>query len=127
MPVPQWTITDFTYREPWWKNRGTSFVKRIQINNVLDYPAILILNICLILPLLSSTLNGFDSSMMNSKSHNISYHDRGLVDLRSFRFANLARMARVLQSTARHEVRYAAARFTVTVLFTVVRTHQLRT
>ncbi|KAG1905045.1 general substrate transporter [Suillus fuscotomentosus] len=66
MPVPQWTITDFTYRESWWKNRGTSFVKRIQINNVLDYPAILILNICLILPLLSSTLNGFDSSMMNN-------------------------------------------------------------
>ncbi|KAG1798105.1 general substrate transporter [Suillus plorans] len=49
MPVPQWTITDFTYRESWWKNR-----------------AILILNICLILPLLSSTLNGFDSSMMNN-------------------------------------------------------------
>lgn len=49
MPVPQWTITDFTYRESWWKNR-----------------AILILNICLILPLLSSTLNGFDSSMINN-------------------------------------------------------------
>ncbi|KAG2048457.1 hypothetical protein BDR06DRAFT_991507 [Suillus hirtellus] len=49
MSVPQWTITDFTYRESWWKNR-----------------AILILNICLILPLLSSTLNGFDSSMINN-------------------------------------------------------------
>lgn len=49
MPVPQWTITDFTYRESWWKNRG-----------------ILMLNICLILPLLSSTLNGFDSSMINN-------------------------------------------------------------
>ncbi|KIK45376.1 hypothetical protein CY34DRAFT_542058 [Suillus luteus UH-Slu-Lm8-n1] len=49
MPVPQWTITDFTYRESWWKNRG-----------------ILMLNICLILPLLSSTLNGLDSSMINN-------------------------------------------------------------
>ncbi|KAG1855317.1 general substrate transporter [Suillus subalutaceus] len=49
MPVPQWTITDFTFRESWWKNRG-----------------ILMLNICLILPLLSSTLNGFDSSMINN-------------------------------------------------------------
>ncbi|KAG2034923.1 general substrate transporter [Suillus americanus] len=49
MPVPQWTITDFTYRESWWKNRG-----------------ILMLNICLILPLLSSTVNGFDSSMINN-------------------------------------------------------------
>ncbi|KAG1737263.1 general substrate transporter [Suillus lakei] len=48
MPVPQWTITDFTYRKSWWKNRG-----------------ILMLNICLILPLLSSTLNGLDSSMIN--------------------------------------------------------------
>jgi hypothetical protein len=36
MPVPQWTITDFTYRESWWKNRGTSFVKCLQIHNVLD-------------------------------------------------------------------------------------------
>ncbi|KAG2091206.1 uncharacterized protein F5147DRAFT_723982 [Suillus discolor] len=57
MTIPQWTITDLTYRESWWRNR-----------------AILILNICLILPLLSSTLNGFDLSMIN----------------------NLARMARVL-------------------------------
>ncbi|KAG2133357.1 general substrate transporter [Suillus clintonianus] len=48
MTVPQWTITDFTHRESWWKNRG-----------------ILMLNICLILPLLSSTLNGLDSSMIN--------------------------------------------------------------
>jgi MFS family permease len=49
MPVPQWTITDLIYQESWWKNR-----------------AILMLNICLILPLLSSTLNGFDSSMINN-------------------------------------------------------------
>ncbi|KAG1758503.1 hypothetical protein EDD22DRAFT_189025 [Suillus occidentalis] len=49
MPVPQWTITDFTYRESWWRHRG-----------------ILMLNICLILPLLSSTLNGLDSSMINN-------------------------------------------------------------
>ncbi|KAG0698505.1 hypothetical protein DFH29DRAFT_983856 [Suillus ampliporus] len=49
MTVPQWTIADLIHRESrWWKNRG-----------------ILILNICLILPLLSSTLNGLDSSIIN--------------------------------------------------------------
>ncbi|KAG1744002.1 uncharacterized protein EDB91DRAFT_1124164 [Suillus paluster] len=49
MTVPQRTIADLIHREPrWWNNRG-----------------ILILNICLILPLLSSTLNGLDSSMIN--------------------------------------------------------------
>ncbi|KAJ8585741.1 general substrate transporter [Rhizopogon salebrosus TDB-379] len=48
MTVPQCTIADIIHRGPWWKNRG-----------------ILMLNICLILPLLSSTLNGLDSSMLN--------------------------------------------------------------
>ncbi|KAG2365551.1 general substrate transporter [Suillus spraguei] len=49
MPAPQWTIKDLTYRDSWWKIR-----------------AILMLNICLILPLLSSTLNGLDSSTINN-------------------------------------------------------------
>ncbi|KAG0706797.1 general substrate transporter [Suillus ampliporus] len=48
MEPPECTIADFIHREPWWKNRG-----------------LLALNICLILPLLSSTLNGFDSSILN--------------------------------------------------------------
>ncbi|KAG1886978.1 hypothetical protein F4604DRAFT_1225062 [Suillus subluteus] len=48
MAVPEYTIADFIHRESWWKNRG-----------------LLVLNIYLILPLLSSVLNGLDSSILN--------------------------------------------------------------
>lgn len=48
MAVPEHTIADFIHRESWWKNRG-----------------LLVLNIYLILPLLSSVLNGLDSSILN--------------------------------------------------------------
>lgn len=47
-PVPEWTIVDFIHRGPWWTNRG-----------------ILLLNICLFLPLLTSQTNGMDSSLIN--------------------------------------------------------------
>ncbi|KAK7033140.1 hypothetical protein R3P38DRAFT_3313203 [Favolaschia claudopus] len=47
-PVPDWTVVDFIHRGPWWTNRG-----------------ILLLNICLILPLLTSAANGLDSSLIN--------------------------------------------------------------
>ncbi|KAJ7104145.1 general substrate transporter [Mycena belliarum] len=47
-PVPDWTIVDFIHTGPWWRNRG-----------------ILWLNICLILPLLTSSANGLDSSLIN--------------------------------------------------------------
>ncbi|KAJ7903511.1 major facilitator superfamily domain-containing protein [Mycena olivaceomarginata] len=47
-PVPDWTVVDFIHRGPWWTNRG-----------------ILLLNICLILPLLTSSANGLDSSLIN--------------------------------------------------------------
>ncbi|THV07426.1 hypothetical protein K435DRAFT_333548 [Dendrothele bispora CBS 962.96] len=46
--VPEWTIVDFIHRGPWWTNRG-----------------ILWLNMCLILPLLTSIINGLDSSLVN--------------------------------------------------------------
>ncbi|KAJ7707692.1 general substrate transporter [Mycena rosella] len=46
--VPDWTIVDFIHRGPWWTNRG-----------------ILLLNMCLILPLLTSSANGLDSSLIN--------------------------------------------------------------
>nr|GAT60736.1 hexose transporterarabidopsis thliana mutm homolog-1 [Mycena chlorophos] len=46
--LPDWTIVDFIHRGPWWRNRG-----------------ILLLNLCLILPLLTSTANGLDSSLIN--------------------------------------------------------------
>ncbi|KAG1750805.1 hypothetical protein EDB19DRAFT_1629015 [Suillus lakei] len=48
MAVPEHTIANFIHQESWWKNRG-----------------LLVLNICLILPLLSSALNGLDSSILN--------------------------------------------------------------
>ncbi|KAL0955091.1 hypothetical protein HGRIS_004008 [Hohenbuehelia grisea] len=46
--LPEWTIVDFIHRGPWWHNRG-----------------ILLLNICLLLPLLTSSVNGLDSSLVN--------------------------------------------------------------
>ncbi|EGN99259.1 hypothetical protein SERLA73DRAFT_55023 [Serpula lacrymans var. lacrymans S7.3] len=48
MAVPEWTLADFIHRGYWWHNRG-----------------ILLLNICLLLPLLSAAVNGLDSSMLN--------------------------------------------------------------
>ncbi|KAF5377382.1 hypothetical protein D9757_007985 [Collybiopsis confluens] len=45
---PAWTVVDFIHRGHWWKNHG-----------------ILLLNICLILPLLTSMTNGLDSSLIN--------------------------------------------------------------
>ncbi|KAI0058199.1 general substrate transporter [Artomyces pyxidatus] len=48
MAVPAWTIADFIHRGPWWRNRG-----------------ILLLNIYLLLPLLTSMMNGYDSSLVN--------------------------------------------------------------
>ncbi|KAG2146187.1 uncharacterized protein EDB93DRAFT_1086637 [Suillus bovinus] len=48
MAIPEYTISDFIHRESWWRNRG-----------------LLVLNIYLILPVLSSVLNGLDSSILN--------------------------------------------------------------
>ncbi|THH33177.1 hypothetical protein EUX98_g973 [Antrodiella citrinella] len=48
MTVPEWTIVDFIHRGPWWHNRG-----------------IRSLNILLALPLLTSVINGLDSSLVN--------------------------------------------------------------
>ncbi|KAJ7066971.1 hypothetical protein C8F01DRAFT_1119786 [Mycena amicta] len=47
-PLPDWTVVEFVHRGPWWRNRG-----------------ILLLNLCLILPLLTSVTNGLDSSLIN--------------------------------------------------------------
>ncbi|KAJ7158744.1 general substrate transporter [Mycena filopes] len=46
--LPDWTVVDFIHTGPWWKNRG-----------------ILWLNVCLMLPLLTSSANGLDSSLIN--------------------------------------------------------------
>ncbi|KAF8149918.1 general substrate transporter [Crassisporium funariophilum] len=43
-----WSIVDFIHKDVWWKNRG-----------------ILLLNICLLIPLLTSVVNGLDSSLVN--------------------------------------------------------------
>ncbi|KAG2147560.1 general substrate transporter [Suillus clintonianus] len=48
MAIPERAIANFIHQESWWRNRG-----------------LLVLNICLVLPLLSSTLNGLDSSILN--------------------------------------------------------------
>ncbi|KAF4597167.1 hypothetical protein EYR40_007618 [Pleurotus pulmonarius] len=46
--LPEWTIVDFIHRGPWWRNHG-----------------ILMLNLCLCIPLMTSAVNGLDSSMVN--------------------------------------------------------------
>ncbi|KDR76241.1 hypothetical protein GALMADRAFT_225930 [Galerina marginata CBS 339.88] len=43
-----WSVVDFIHTGPWWKNRG-----------------ILLLNICLLIPLMTSVVNGIDSSLVN--------------------------------------------------------------
>ncbi|KAF9648736.1 general substrate transporter [Thelephora ganbajun] len=48
MTTPEWTIADFIYRGPWWKNHG-----------------ILVLNIYLVLPILTVTMYGLDASLVN--------------------------------------------------------------
>ncbi|KAF9468077.1 general substrate transporter [Collybia nuda] len=48
MSPPEWTIIDFIHTGPWWRNRG-----------------ILVLNLWLLLPLLSSSVNGLNSSLVN--------------------------------------------------------------
>ncbi|CAL1716242.1 unnamed protein product [Somion occarium] len=48
MAYPEWTIVDFIHRGPWWQNRG-----------------IRLLNLWLCLPLLTSCINGLDSSLVN--------------------------------------------------------------
>ncbi|GBE88372.1 general substrate transporter [Sparassis latifolia] len=45
---PEWTIVDLVYRGYWWKN-----------------PRIRVLNFLLLIPLLSASMNGFDSSLVN--------------------------------------------------------------
>ncbi|KAF8968145.1 general substrate transporter [Flammula alnicola] len=44
----QWSIIDFIHQGPWWKNRG-----------------ILLLNLYLLIPLMTSVINGLDSSLVN--------------------------------------------------------------
>ncbi|KAJ8506878.1 hypothetical protein ONZ45_g8969 [Pleurotus djamor] len=46
--LPEWTIVDFIHRGPWWGNHG-----------------ILLLNLCLLIPLMTSSVNGLDSSLVN--------------------------------------------------------------
>ncbi|KAF8806955.1 general substrate transporter [Phlegmacium glaucopus] len=46
--TPQWSIVDSLYKGFWWNNRG-----------------ILMLNICLLIPMLTSVVNGIDSSILN--------------------------------------------------------------
>ncbi|KIY65865.1 hypothetical protein CYLTODRAFT_50810 [Cylindrobasidium torrendii FP15055 ss-10] len=46
--APEWTVVDFIHRGPWWTNRG-----------------IVLLNLCLLLSLVTSTVNGLDSSLIN--------------------------------------------------------------
>ncbi|KAF8183951.1 hypothetical protein BJ912DRAFT_539565 [Pholiota molesta] len=43
-----WSVVNFLHRGPWWRNRG-----------------LLVLNICLLIPLLTSVANGLDSSLVN--------------------------------------------------------------
>ncbi|KAH9850352.1 general substrate transporter [Lenzites betulinus] len=48
MAPTEWTVVDFIHRGPWWKNHG-----------------IRVLNLLLVIPLLTASINGLDSSLLN--------------------------------------------------------------
>ncbi|KAI0671714.1 general substrate transporter [Trametes maxima] len=48
MPLTEWTVVDFIHRGPWWRNNS-----------------IRALNLLLIVPLLTASINGLDSSLVN--------------------------------------------------------------
>jgi len=77
---PPWQSRSVVLQTYFIGRHGGKIVVRIVYHNnrdnVLDSTAgILILNVCLILPLLSSTLNGIDSSMLNGQSRTFAVVD----------------------------------------------------
>lgn len=68
--VPEWTIVDFIHRGAWWRNRGSCkfAISSGQSCSRCELTGILLLNLCLLLPLMTSSINGFDSSLVNGQS-----------------------------------------------------------
>lgn len=68
--VPEWTIVDFIHRGAWWRNRGPCkfAISSGQSCSRCELTGILLLNLCLLLPLMTSSINGFDSSLVNGQS-----------------------------------------------------------
>lgn len=62
--LPEWTIVDFIYRGYWWKNHGMVHIQH-HCPVLTPNPGILMLNMCLFLPLITSAVNGLDSSLIN--------------------------------------------------------------
>lgn len=66
--APEWTIVDFIHQGYWWKNRGT-YLYIVTCYCVLSrHKGILLLNLCLLLPLLTSVTNGLDASLINGNN-----------------------------------------------------------
>ena len=71
MTLTEWTIVDYLHKGPWWKNRGEHvtcpcycFQRHLKPRPPI-HEGILALNICLMLPMITATMNGFDSSLVN--------------------------------------------------------------
>ena len=71
MTLTERAITDYLHKGPWWKNRGEHAPRpRLSLLGISHSTApihegILALNICLMLPMITATMNGFDSSLVN--------------------------------------------------------------
>ena len=71
MTLNEWTIVDYLHKGPWWKNHGEHVLwsclslSEISHTTTLIHEGILVLNICLMLPMITATMNGFDSSLVN--------------------------------------------------------------
>jgi len=72
MTVPEWAIVNFIHRGPWWKNHGehiTCLVGLFELkfgDLATSHPeGIFVLNICLLLPILTATVNGLDTTLVN--------------------------------------------------------------
>jgi len=73
------SIVDLVHRrEPWYKNNGQSILAialhtRARVSDVCHL-GLVVLNLCLILPLMTASINGFDSSVVNGSNYSQLVH-----------------------------------------------------
>jgi hypothetical protein len=69
MTLQQWAIVNFIHKGPWWKNHGEHVTRLFGLkfdDLATSHPeGILVLNIYLLLPILTATMNGLDATLVN--------------------------------------------------------------
>ena len=95
------------------------------IDVLLDSTGILMLNICLLIPILTSVVNGFNSSLLNSLS-SPQFQIRHVLSAchKDHRLANFTSMARSLCSSSRNDLRQAMSMMFKKILKTTIRHSQ---